>query len=151
MQRINIFGNFFSKKKKKKKSSVSNQTVVVTWHNLMMPHGSMEHNKFEARHYNFNYMDRDKDIWENFYPTYRKKKNLEHAFPKDCRSFFELLEVLFSEGSGFRCALFATVAWCLWQQRNKLRVQQQTWQLHEIGDRVKALVQEFWDANHREQ
>ncbi|XP_030964030.1 uncharacterized protein LOC115985202 [Quercus lobata] len=71
--------------------------------------------------------------------------------PNGCRSFFELLEVLFCEGSGFRCALFAKVAWCLWQRRNKLRVQQQTWQLHEIGDRAKALVQEFWDANHREQ
>lgn len=59
---------------------------------------------------------------------------------KDCRSFFELLEVLFSKESGFRCALFATVAWCLWQRWNKLRVQQQTWQLHEIGDRAKALV-----------
>lgn len=38
----------------------------------------------------------------------------------------------------------------MWQSRNKLRERQNTWQLHEIGDRAKKLVREFWDANHRE-
>lgn len=32
---------------------------------------------------------------------------------KKCRSFMEILETLFSVGSGFRSTLFATVAWCL--------------------------------------
>lgn len=62
---------------------------------------------------------------------------------KNCKSFMEILEVLFNAGSGFRCALFAMVARCLWQRKNKLRERQHTWQLHEIGDKAKELVQEF--------
>ena len=42
------------------------------------------------------------------------------------RSFFAVLEALFSEGLDFRCSLFATVAWCLWQRRNRLREHQTT-------------------------
>ena len=34
---------------------------------------------------------------------------------KKCRTFFKLLEELFSGGSSFQIALFALVAWCLWQ------------------------------------
>ena len=34
---------------------------------------------------------------------------------KNCRSFLEILETLFSAGSGFRCAQFAMTAWCLWE------------------------------------
>lgn len=33
---------------------------------------------------------------------------------KNCRSFVELLEALYKDGSGFRIALFATISWCLW-------------------------------------
>ena len=62
----------------------------------------------------------------------------------------EILEGLFNAGSGFRYALFAMVAWCLWQKRNRLREHQHTWQLHEIGNKAKELVQEFWDVHHKE-
>ena len=46
---------------------------------------------------------------------------------KNCRSFLEILETLFSAGSGFRCAQFAMTAWCLWERQNHLRVHQRTW------------------------
>ena len=32
---------------------------------------------------------------------------------KKCKFFVEILEALFNEGSAYRCALFATVAWGL--------------------------------------
>ena len=64
-----------------------------------------------------------------------------------CRTFLELLEVLFSHGSCYRVALFATVAWCLWQFRNKFRERQLVWPLHELGERARDLVDEFWEVN----
>ena len=57
-------------------------------------------------------------------------------FRKQCRSFFELVEVLLKEGSSYRIALFATIAWGLWQRLNRMRVHQPSWHLHEIGDRA---------------
>ena len=66
---------------------------------------------------------------------------------KECRSFVELLETLFKEGSSFKVALFATISWCLWQRQNRVRVRQPSWQLHEIEGRAKVMVSEFWDAN----
>ena len=60
------------------------------------------------------------------------------------------MESLFNVGSGFRCAQFAMTAWCLWEHRNRLRVHQCTWQLHEIGDKALKLVQEFWDVHCKE-
>ena len=62
---------------------------------------------------------------------------------KKCQSFLEVLESLFNAGLSFRCAQFAMTAWCLWEHRNRLRVHQRTWQLHEIGVRALELVQEF--------
>ena len=59
----------------------------------------------------------------------------------------ELLEVLFSHGSCYRVALCATVAWCLWQFRNRLRERQSVWPLHELGERARDLVDEFWEVN----
>ena len=64
-----------------------------------------------------------------------------------CKSFVELLEALFRDGLSFKVALFATVAWCLWQQRNQMRERQPSWQLHEIGNRARVMVREFWEAN----
>ncbi|KAK9991527.1 hypothetical protein SO802_026512 [Lithocarpus litseifolius] len=69
---------------------------------------------------------------------------------KKCRSFLEVLESLFSAGSSFQCAQFAMTAWCLWESRNRLRVHQHTWQLHEIGVKALELVQEFWDIHCKE-
>lgn len=70
---------------------------------------------------------------------------------KGFRSFVELLENLFKEGSCLKVALFATICWCLWQRRNQVRVCQPSWQLHDIEGRVKMMVREFWDANNQEQ
>jgi len=69
---------------------------------------------------------------------------------KKFRFFVEILEALFSEGSAYRCALFATVAWGLWQRQNRVRVHQPSWSLHDIRDRAKELVQEFWNVHQRE-
>ena len=52
----------------------------------------------------------------------------------------DLIEVMLQQGSGFRIALFSTIPWCLWQQRNRLREHQPSWPLHEIGARAKDLV-----------
>ena len=57
---------------------------------------------------------------------------------------------LFSARFGFWCALFAMIAWCLWERRNRIRECQRTWQLYEVGDRPKELVQEFWDVHYKE-
>ena len=73
------------------------------------------------------------------------------AVQKKCRTFFDLLGELFSGGSSFRIAFFATVAWCLWQRRNRLREHQPVWLLHELGDRAKALVMEYEEVNWLEQ
>nr|XP_023887927.1 uncharacterized protein LOC112000055 [Quercus suber] len=42
------------------------------------------------------------------------------------------------------------MSWCLWQRRNRLRMKQSVWPLHEVGDRAKGLVLEFFDANKPE-
>ena len=42
------------------------------------------------------------------------------------------------------------IAWCLSECRNRLRVHQCTWQLHEIGVKALELVREFWDVHCKE-
>ena len=69
---------------------------------------------------------------------------------KKCRTFCDLLEEVFSAGPAKKVALFATVAWCIWQRRNRLRENQSTWKLHEIGDNAQRLVDEFWSVNSQE-
>ncbi|XP_075663116.1 uncharacterized protein LOC142632628 [Castanea sativa] len=59
--------------------------------------------------------------------------------------------VLFSGGSCFCIMLFATVAWSLWQRRNKVRECQPVWLLHEMEDRARTLVAELWDVIPQEQ
>lgn len=46
-------------------------------------------------------------------------------------------------------ALFSTIAWSLWQWRNHLKEHQLAWTLHEVGDRARAMVLEFMDANEQ--
>ena len=48
-------------------------------------------------------------------------------------------------------AVFATIYWCLWERRNRIRVRQTSWQIHKIEDRARMMVREFWDANDQEQ
>ena len=62
---------------------------------------------------------------------------------KGCRSFVELLEHLFREGLCLKVAVFATIYWCLWQRRNRVRLRQPSWQFHEIEGRVTMMVREF--------
>ena len=45
--------------------------------------------------------------------------------------------------SEFQVALFLTISWCLWQRRNRLRENQTTWPLLEVGERAGMLVREY--------
>lgn len=65
---------------------------------------------------------------------------------KQYRSLFELLEEVMSNGSRYHVALFSTIAQCLWQRSNRLRENQPTWLLKEVGDRARTLVMEFFEA-----
>ena len=67
-------------------------------------------------------------------------------YKKQHRSFMDLFEIMNKEGSTFRTAWFATIAWSLWQRRNRIRERQTTWPLVEIGRRAKAMVEEYFDA-----
>lgn len=52
--------------------------------------------------------------------------------------------------SEFQMALFSTISWCLWQRRNRLRENQPTWPLNEVGDRAIGLVREFFEVGKSE-
>ena len=68
-------------------------------------------------------------------------------YQKRYRSFMDLVEVMLQQGSSFHIALFSTIPWCLWQQRNRLREHQPSWPLHEIGARAKDLVMEYFKVH----
>ena len=61
----------------------------------------------------------------------------------------DLLDSVFELGASFFVALFSTIAWCLWQRRNKLRECQPTWTLQDIGRRAKELVVEFFEIHQQ--
>ena len=61
----------------------------------------------------------------------------------------DLLYSVFELGASFSVALFSTIAWCLWQRRNKLRERQPTWPRQEIGRRAKELVVEFFEIHQQ--
>ena len=42
--------------------------------------------------------------------------------------------------SAHRCALFATVTWCLWQMRNRVRVHQPSWSLHDCFGNFRMFI-----------
>ena len=48
--------------------------------------------------------------------------------------------------SSFGVALFSTIAWSLWQWRNRIREGQQTWSLSELERHAKELVLEFLEV-----
>ena len=62
----------------------------------------------------------------NFVPYYKK----------GFRTFFDLLEEVLRKGSKYHVASFSTMAWCLWQRRNPLRMNESVWPLHELSDRA---------------
>ncbi|XP_030940158.1 uncharacterized protein LOC115965101 [Quercus lobata] len=87
--------------------------------------------------------DQAKSVWKSdsrFSGLYRKAH----------RSFVDLLDFVFEQGSVFFVALFSTIAWCLWQHRNKLRERQPMWPIQEIYQRAKELVVEFFEVHHSE-
>ena len=70
-------------------------------------------------------------------------------FQKPYRSFIDLLEAVMQKGSHFQVALFCTIAWSLWQRRNRIREKQPSWSLHKLGSRAKDYVMEFLNVNHQ--
>ncbi|XP_075654807.1 uncharacterized protein LOC142624974 [Castanea sativa] len=79
-------------------------------------------------------------LWRATRDSFPTKKNLKHQ---------HLLLDDTCDGC-FRCALFAMIAWCLWERQNRVRERQRTWQLHEVGRRARDLVQEYWDIHFKE-
>ena len=71
-------------------------------------------------------------------------------YRKGFRTFFDLLKEVLRKGLKYQVALFSTMAWCLWQRRNRMRMKQSVWPLHEVDDRAKGLVLEFFDDNKPE-
>lgn len=77
------------------------------------------------------------------------RSNVEFArlYRKKHRSFFALLEEVMETGSRYRVALFSAIVWSLWRRQNQIRENQVSWPLHEVGNKAKALVVEFLEAN----
>lgn len=48
--------------------------------------------------------------------------------------------------SKFQVALFSTISWCLWQRQNRLRENQPTCPLKEVGERPIIFVREYLDT-----
>ena len=84
--------------------------------------------------------DEARTIW-------RSDPGFQFLHRKNYQSFFDLVTVLLTEVSGYRISLLATTAWCIWQRRNRLRERQPSWQIHEIGDRARELVMEFFEVH----
>ena len=61
--------------------------------------------------------DEARTIW-------RSDPGFQFLHRKNCRSFFDLVTVLLTEGSGYRISLFAKIASCIWQRHNRLRERQ---------------------------
>ena len=91
-------------------------------------------------------------LWlcEHAQVVWKSNINFVLYYKKGFRTFFDLLEEVLHKGSKYHVASFSTMAWCLWQRRNRLQMNQSVWPLHEIGDRAKGLVIEFFDTNKQE-
>nr|XP_023928792.1 uncharacterized protein LOC112040090 [Quercus suber] len=62
----------------------------------------------------------------------------------------DLFESVLLQHLSYDIAWFATIAWCLWQRRNRLREHQPTWPLLEVGRRARNLVDKFLEAQKRD-
>ena len=87
-------------------------------------------------------------LWycEHAQTVWKAERSFVDLYKKQHRSFMDLFEMVNKEGSTFRTAWFATIAWSLWQRQNRIRKHQTTWPLMEIGRRAKAMVEEYFDA-----
>ena len=82
------------------------------------------------------YCKQAKVVWQlvrSFAPLYGKHH----------RTFMDLFESVLLQHSSYDIAWFATIAWCLWQHRNRLREHKPTWPLLEVGRWARHLVDEF--------
>ena len=70
-------------------------------------------------------------------------------YQKQYRSFMDLFEAVLDGGLIFHVAWFSTIAWGLWQRRNRLREKQAAWPLHEVSKRAKDSVMEFFDIHKK--
>ena len=61
-------------------------------------------------------------------------------YQRQYRSFMDLISEVLNRFSTYRIALFSTIAWALWQRRNRLHERQHTWSLSELGSRAKELI-----------
>ena len=68
-------------------------------------------------------------------------------YQRNFRLVMDLVEAIMEQGSAFTVALFSTIAWSLWERRNRIRENQPSWPLHEIGNKAKELVLEFFDVH----
>ena len=66
------------------------------------------------------------------------------------RSIMDIVEAVMEQGPALIVALFSTIAWSLWERRNRIRENQPSWPLHEIGNRTKELVVEFFDTHEQD-
>ena len=87
-------------------------------------------------------------LWycEQAQTVWKSERSFVDLYKKQHRSFMDLFEMVNKEGSMFLTTWFATIAWSLWQMRNRIRERQTTWPLVEIGRRAKAMVEEYFDA-----
>ena len=83
--------------------------------------------------------DHAQAVWKSNFYFFR-------FYRKQYWSFIELLEEVMCSASEHQMALFSMISWCLWQRRNRLRENQPTWPLKEVGERAIGLVREFFEA-----
>ena len=59
-------------------------------------------------------------LWycEHAQMVWKSERSFVDLYKKQHRSFMDLFEMVSKEGSTFRTAWFATIAWSLWQRRN---------------------------------
>ncbi|KAK7823802.1 hypothetical protein CFP56_035048 [Quercus suber] len=61
-------------------------------------------------------------------------------YQRNFRSFMDVVEAVMEQRPAFTVAFFSTIAWSLWERRNRIRENQPSWPLHEIGNRIKEMV-----------
>ena len=81
--------------------------------------------------------------------VWKSERSFVDLYKKQHRSFMDLFEMVNKEGSSFQTALFATIAWSLWQRRNWIRESQTTWPLVEIGREQKQWWRNTWMLKNR--
>lgn len=91
------------------------------------------------------------NLWycEQAQAIWKSERSFVDLYQKHHRTFMDVFKGVIKEGSAFRIAWFSTIAWSLWQWRNRIRENQTTWPLLEIGRRAKAQVEEFFEV-HRQ-